>query len=196
MPTDLEAPKTIIARYAITPKPNGGPVTFILRPDALEIDNLRHVTSIPLSAISRVRLTFKARNSLIGAYRTRLTIEGQKPVSFDNYSWRSLMNQQNERDAYRAFLAALLPEIARANPSCPFEAGQPAWIWVFSALVAAAIVIGFAYACFQVFPKLSAGLALALTAFSTVFLWIAGNLAIRNRPRRFAPDNPPPDLLP
>jgi hypothetical protein len=195
MPTDLpsdppeEAP---IAAYAQRPRPLGREVRFALRPGVLEVDDQRRVVRLPLSAIRSATLTYEPRNTMTRGFRLRLGVDGRRSFSFTNTSWRSLMDAENQGPAFRAFVAALLPAIAAANPACAFRGGRswPVWIALMAATVAT--FAGLSYMMWRALPQAQTGAALLIAGFAAAFVWIV----VRNRPRAFPPGAPPADLLP
>ncbi len=199
MPTALPAdqpPAAPLASYAQTPRPYGRELRFALFPDALEVDDQRRTTRIPLAEVVAARLTYEPRNTMTRGFRLRLIFANRRSVSFTNYSWRSLVETENRAVEFRAFLAALLPAIAQANPDCAFQAGRSRPVWIALVVATAGMLIGLGWILARALPQASFGAGALLVAFAAAFAWIATDMAARNRPRRFAPDAPPADLLP
>jgi hypothetical protein len=190
------APAEPVATYAFTPRPFGREIRLALFAGALEVDDQRRNARIPLASITAARLTFEPRNTLARGYRLRLSCDDRRSVALTNISWRSMVEAESKTAAYRAFLAALLPAVAQANPACRFLAGRPPLAWAALALVTLATFGLIAYVAWRTLPNAGPGAALFVGAFAIVFAWLAIDMVARNRPRRFAADHPPPDLLP
>jgi hypothetical protein len=98
--------------------------------------------------------------------------------------------------AYRAFLAALLPAIALANPRVRFIAGKPAAIWYGIVALAAVAAAGVALFIGRAFLAGEPGAGLFGCLVAAGGAWQAAPFVLRNRPRIFSPDAVPADLLP
>ncbi|MET0606927.1 MAG: hypothetical protein ABWZ80_10750 [Beijerinckiaceae bacterium] len=195
MTSDL-ASETPIAEYSHTPKPFGAGIRFALHADSLEIADHRRTTRIALSSIGVVRLTYELRHVMTRGFRARLMPAGRRSVALTDLSYRSMIDTENKSLSYRAFIKALLPAIARANPACRFVAGRARPVWIAMALVTAAMLAGVSYGSARLAAQASAPVAIGAIAFAILLSWVTIDLVVRNRPRTFDPDNPPADLLP
>lgn len=184
------------ASYAYTPRAFGREIRLTLKDHALEIDDMRSVTLIPLADIEAVRLTFEPRGVMSRCFRTRLRAHGGRTASFASLSARSMVHLDNQREPYRRFLAALLPAVARANPACRFQAGRAAALWAVLAAASVVILGAVIYVVSTGAKHLSPGGVVAAVAVAAVSAWTVVEMVARNRPRNFAPDAPPPDLMP
>ena len=185
-----------LASYAFTPRPHGREIRFMLREDALEVDDQRRVTRIPLAEIEEARLTFEPRGSAMRGFGAKFVSRGRRSTSFTNLSWRSLIQVDHQNEAYRAFLAALLPAIGRANPNCRFAAGRPAPIWALFVIASGVMLLGVGYAAAMAAPRIGTLAGVVTIGFALAFAWLAIEMVGRNRPRLFAPDAPPRNVLP
>lgn len=185
-----------IATYAVTPRPFGREIRFKLFADRLEVDDMRRTTKLPLAGIAQARLAFEPRGAFTRGFRCKLTGADRRTASFTNLSWRTMIQADDQREAYRAFVGALLPAVRGANPSCRFVGGKPVIVWALLALASAAMLAGVIYFAATAAPRMGWASALAVLAFALGFGWIIVEMVARNRPREFAPDAPPLDLLP
>lgn len=185
-----------LASYVFTPRAFAPEVRLTLRERTLEVDNMRRKTMIPLATVEQVRLTFEPRGVMTKSFRMKLTGADRRTASFSSLTWRSMIQADNQAESYRAFVAALLQAIARENPGCRFVAGRLMAVWIVLALASATLLAGVVYAAATRAPNMGTGPMLAVLAFAALFAWVVVETVARNRPRLFAPDRPPPDLLP
>lgn len=184
------------AVYTQNLTPVGQPQTLRLAGGRLALERGFGTDDVPLAAVESVRLTFEPRSIAARAFKTSLTVRNGRPVRFTSVSWKGLTRVDEQGDGYRAFLSALLPAIALANPGAHFVAGKPAPVWygaVLLAVVAAAGVSLFVGRAF-VAGEVKAGLFGLVVAAGCA--WQAVPFVLRNRPRTFDPDRVPVDLLP
>lgn len=185
-----------LACYAFTPRAFAPEVRLTLRDRTLEVDDMRRKTVIPLAGVARVRLTFEPRGVMTKSFRVKLTGADRRAASFSSLTWRSMIQADNQSESYRAFVAALLAAIARENPACRFLAGRPAPVWWTLALASVALLGGVAFVAATRAPTMQTAPMLVVIAFALLFAWVVVETVVRNRPRVFAADAPPPDLLP
>ena len=182
--------------YSQAARPGGFSLALRLDAGRLVLESGMRRDEVALGAVEVVRLTYETRSLAGRAFQTSLRARGGRRIRFTSVSWRSMTRVEEQAGAYRAFLLALLPAIARQNPSARFLAGKPAPVWyavaALAALAAAGVglFIGGAVGAGQ----WGAGLfGLAVAAGGT---WQVAPFILRNRPRVFTPDALPADLLP
>ncbi|MBN9063105.1 MAG: hypothetical protein J0H41_11755 [Rhizobiales bacterium] len=185
-----------LAFYAYTPRAFGREIRLTLRESALEVNDQRRTTVIPLADIETVRLAFQPRGVMTRCFTTAIAARNGRKASFASLTAKSMLQIESQPDSYRRFLAALLAAVARANPACRFAAGRPPAMWTALALVSAASLAAVIYLVAILAPQMSVGGAVGALALGAVSAWTVVEMVARNRPRRFAPDAPPPDLLP
>jgi hypothetical protein len=182
--------------YSHAPRPVGGPVTFTLEGDRLVVDNGRKVQEVRLGAVEVVRMTYEPRSFAQKAFQTRIRMKDGKTFSFSSINWRSLIEAERLDKDYRAFARTLFDAVARANPDARFVAGRSWWVWVGTAILAAASLLAmavFTWRALQAGAMPAAGMGVF---FALVGIWQLEPLVRLNKPRSFTPDEPPPDLMP
>lgn len=182
--------------YTQNPRPVGGPVSFVLKGDRLTVDSGRKVQDVRLDAAETVRMTYEPGRVGQRAFRTKVTLKDGKAVTLTSLSWRSLIDAQEMTEEYRAFTAALCTAIARANPNVRFVAGKPYWLWLSTAVVAAASLLAMAVLIWRALETGSTAVALMGVLFAVVGVWQIEPMVRLNKPRPFSPDAPPAELMP
>ena len=187
---------TAAAVYTQNLTPVGQPQTLRLAGGRLALERGFGAHDLPLDAVQSVRLTYEPRSIAARAFTTSLTVKGGRPVRFTSVSWKGLTRVDEQGDAYRAFLSALLPAIALANPGARFVAGKPAPVWYGVVALAVLAAAGVALFVARAFLAGEAKAGLFGLAVAAGGVWQAGPFVLRNRPRTFTPDAVPADLLP
>lgn len=181
--------------YLHAPRPASMPVSFRLRGNRLIVERLGSEQAIPLSQITEVRLTYEPRSFAQKLYRTRLRLASGGSLSLHSVNFRSMVFADRQEEAYAAFVNALLPAIAKANPQARFMAGRTPFVW--GALIVTTIAIFLAIAFFIIFA-LSEGEAAAIAIglfIGAAGLWQMLPIVRLNRPRDFRPQDPPAELM-
>ncbi|HEY8564048.1 MAG TPA: hypothetical protein VIL65_01005 [Beijerinckiaceae bacterium] len=181
--------------YSQKRHPAALPTVLRLAEERLAVDGLRGTREIPLRSVRSARLTYEERGLGARGCKTTLTLEDGKRLSFTSTTWRGLVEVRPQPAEYNAFVAGLLPAIARANPRAVFLAGKPAWLWGLTVAAGAVVVAAAIVAGWWGYRDGSREVALLGAATLVVAAWQMEPMVRRNRPRRFAPDSPPADLL-
>jgi hypothetical protein len=182
--------------YSHAPRPVGGPVTFKLEGDRLIVDSGRKVHEVALGAVDQVRMTYEPRSFVQRAFQTRVRMRDGKTFSFSSINWKSLIEAERLDKDYRAFVRTLFDAIARANPEARFVAGRPRWIWVGTAILAAASLIAMALFTWRAMQAGATAAALMGLVLALIGIWQLEPMVRLNKPRSFTPDEPPQDLMP
>lgn len=181
--------------YLHAPRPASMPVGFRLRGHQLVIERLGAEQVVPLNQVTEVRLTYEPRSFAQTLYRARLRLASGGNLSLHSVNFRSMVFADRQEEAYGAFVNALLPAIAKANPQAQFVAGRTPFVW--GALVATTIAIFLAIAYFVAFAfQEGEPAAIAIGLFiGAAGLWQMLPIVRLNRPRAFRPQNPPTEML-
>jgi hypothetical protein len=111
-------------------------------------------------------------------------------------SWKSMVEQADQGDDYRAFILELHKRLALAGRGIRFDAGANPLIYWPGVAVFIAAAIGFAGLTMRALESGAGFAALLIGAFLLLFLWQAGNIFYRNKPASYRPDAVPAVLLP
>src|SRR3712207_2395863 len=157
--------------YTHNPRPVGGPVSFALQGDRLVVDSGRKVQEVHLGAVESLRLTYEPGRAGQKAFRTRVVLQDGRSFTSTSLSWRSLIEAEELTGEYRAFVQTLCAAIAEANPAARFTAGKPRWLWLATAIVAAASLLAMAVLIWQALRMGSMGVALIGALLALVGIW-------------------------
>ena len=182
--------------YTHSPKPFGGPISFILKGEKLTVDSGRKVHEVQLGAVDKVRMTYEPGRLAQKAFRTKVIMKDGKSFTFSSLNWKSLVEAQELTQEYRAFTQALCEAIARANPQARFVAGKPMGLWLPTSALAVASLLAMAYLIWQALQMGATGVALLGALLAIVGAWQIEPMIRLNKPRPFRAGELPAELLP
>jgi hypothetical protein len=202
--------------YSYKPSLMGAPWELCLRPDALEWRAGRHEGRIPYGRIARVRLSFRPVTMQTRRFVTEIWPATGPRLSIASTSWRSLVEQGTQDQAYGAFIRELhrriaaagaqaspeqvLPEQVLPEQASPervsFETGTPAMLYWPGLAVFAGAALALAALTVRALQVGELAGAAFVGGFFGLFVWQSGNYFRRNRPGRYRPDAVPQDLVP
>ena len=182
--------------YIHKPSLMGAPWELRLRPEALEWRTGRHEGRIPYARVTRVRLSFRPVTMQTRRFLAEVWSAGGPRLSIASTSWRSMVEQEAQDQAYGAFMRELHRRIAAAGATPAFDRGSPALLYWPGLAVFVGVVAGFAVLIVQALDIGAYGGAAVVGAFFALFAWQGGTYFRRNRPGRYRPDALPADLVP
>jgi hypothetical protein len=182
--------------YSFKPSLMGVPWEFRLRPDALEWRMGRQEGRILYGRIRRIRLSFRPVTMQTRRFVTEIWSPDAPRLSIASTSWRSMMEQGTQDDAYGAFISELHRRIAAAGVQASFETGSPALLYWPGLAIFAAGGLGMAALTVRGLQVEAYAGAAFVGAFLGLFLWQSGNYFRRNRPGSYRPDALPKLLVP
>ena len=192
----LEAGDVGEPRYMYRPTAIGAPRHFRLSAHGLEWDTGRRSGRVDFNRIRRVRMVY--RPATLQAYRfvTEIWAPDAPRLKIASVSAKNMVELVNQGDDYRAFVVELHRRMAGGGGTTRFDAGiNPLLYWPGLAAFTAAAV-GFVGLIIRAVSEGAGFAALLIAAFLLLFLWQAGNIFYRNRPRSYRPDALPPLLMP
>jgi hypothetical protein len=182
--------------YVHKPSLMGAAWELRLRPDVLEWHAGRHQGHIAYGRIARIRLSYRPVTMAPQRFVTEIWPREGARLTIASTTWRSMIEQARQDQAYGAFIRELHRRIVFAGAAASFETGSPPVLyWPGLAVFTGA---GVAIAALTVRAlQIGAFTAAAFVgAFLVVFLWQSGAYFRRNRPGRYRPDDLPADLVP
>lgn len=193
--------------YAYKASLMGGAWILRLAPDALHWSLGALSGQVPYAAIRRIRLSFRPVTMQPYRFLTEIWADKSPKISIASTSWKSLMEQERQDEAYSRFVKALHDRIAAAGGKPDLKGGAVAFLyWPGVAIFAALCIMGVSLAIRSMQLGESAlgqpldwgqiAAILALVAMFFWLLWQMGSFFKRNMPRRYTLDAVPPDLLP
>ncbi len=185
-----------IVVYNQSPRPVGYPVSYALRPGRLVVDSGLKVSDIRLDAVDEVRLAFEPGRLGQRTFITKLRLRDRRTVTYSSVTWKGILEAHQQGPQYRAFTAALLRAVAAENPGASFVAGKRLVPWLLTVALTGLILVGLAYGVWQGLARGALGAAALIATLGLIGIWQLEPLVRLNKPRAFAPDAPPPELLP
>jgi hypothetical protein len=182
--------------YSYKPSLMGAPWELRLRPDALEWQTGRHEGRVPYGRITRVRLSFRPITMQTRRFLTEIWSVGTPRLPIASTSWRSLVEQGAQDEAYGAFIRELHRRIAAAGAQIAFEAGSPPLLYWPGLAIFAVGALGLAALIVRALMVEAYAGAAFVAAFLGLFLWQSGNYFWRNRPGTYRPGALPKELVP
>lgn len=182
--------------YFYKPSLMAGPWSFRLAQDGLQWSIGRLAGEIPYRDIRKIRLAF--RPVTMQSYRFLAEIWSDKgpKLTIASSSWKSLMEQERLDAGYAAFIRALHARIAAADGSPRLFAGSVALLYWPGLVIFAGISLAVAWLIVRALQQGETAATLFLLGFFLLLLWQLGGFFRRNRPRAYALDAIPDDILP
>jgi hypothetical protein len=182
--------------YRHRPKATSGEIGFRIEGDALAVETQRQRLRLPLGEAAVIRLTFELGALGRSIFRLTLRLRDGRKASLTNVTWHGIGETARQDEAYRTFVRALIATAVQLSPACRLLAGKSRPVWLAMVAVVVVTLLGLmAFAARALaFDALGAAVVgvvvFALTAFQVT------PLILRNRPRIFAAETIPSDLLP
>jgi hypothetical protein len=204
---EIEADIEADIEYAYKASLMGGAWMLRLAPDALHWSVGPMSGAVPYGSIRRIRLSFRPVTMQSYRFLAEIWADKNPKIPIASVSWKSLMEQARQDEAYARFIVALHQRIAAAGGNPDLKAGAlPFLYWPGVIIFVGLLVMGLSLA----FQSLSlgeralgqpmdwtqTGAILVLVAMFFWLLWQMGSFFKRNLPRRYTLDAIPPDLLP
>ena len=185
----------------------GGAWILRLAPEALHWSIGTLSGQVPYAAIRRIRLSFRPVTMQSYRFLAEIWADRGPKISIASTSWKSLMEQERQDEAYSRFIRTLHERIAAAHGKPDLRAGAlPFLYWPGVAIFVALCIMGvsLAFRAMQLGEvafgqPLDWGQIAAILALVGMFFWLLwqmGSFFKRNMPRRYTLDAVPADLLP
>jgi hypothetical protein len=182
--------------YGYKPALFGAVWHFQLAPDAIEWEAGPRGGRVPYAEVRRLRLSFRPVSMQTHRFLAEIWPARGAKLQLASSSWRSMVEQVRQDDAYSAFMLELHRRLAAARVDAAFESGAPALRYWPGVVMFAGVVLALAALTVRALADRQwAGVAL-VGAVLGMFLWQGGTFFGRNRPGRYRPEAPPRELLP
>ncbi len=182
--------------YAYKPRLMGPSYEFRLSNDGLDWSIGLRSGRVSYPMVQHIRLGYKPTNLGTGRFITEIWPQQASKLSLDSISARSVIDTVDLGAEYTKFIRELHRRVSLANRDCIFEAGMPSWRWWPSAIVGVFCLFALIYIVAQSIVSGHYAVGAGITLLGAWFVWQIWNIVMRNRPRRYAPDAIPADILP
>jgi hypothetical protein len=193
---DLEPGPTDGPAYTYKPSLMGAAWEFRLGPAALEWHAGRHRGRFPYAGIARVRLSYRPVTMQTRRFVAEISPAGGPKLSIASTTWRSMVEQTAQDQAYGAFIRELHRRMAAAGSAASLEIGLPPMLYWPGLVVFAGAALALAALTVRALQIGELAGAAFVGGFFALFVWQSGNYFRRNRPRRYRGDELPRDLVP
>jgi hypothetical protein len=182
--------------YGYKPSLIGAPYEFVLKGGALHWQIGRNSGRIPFDRVRRVRLSFRPATMQSQRFLAEIWSTGQPKMQIVSVSWRSVIGQERQDAAYRAFIVELHRRLAAAGSTAQFVAGMPFLLYWIGVAVFAGVMIATAVLAVHAMLQGQWTGAAIVGVFFLIFAYQLGIYFYRNRPLRYRPDDLPGHILP
>lgn len=185
-----------MTRFAFRPRPFAAETVLDLKEREILASRAGRDTVFPLREIATIRLFYTPRGINFSGYRAKIYSRSGKTVSFEDRSYKGLIEQERLEGSYRDFVRDLCVRSERANPDVLLHAGRAVTMLALIGTVATATVLLMGYFITRALTNGSYGLALAIAVFTGYFALWSWAYVSRNRPQSFRAAAIPPGILP
>jgi hypothetical protein len=193
---DLEPSPDDDPSYTYKPSLMGAAWEFRLRGDALEWHAGRHQGRFPYARITRVRLSYRPVTMQSRRFVAEIWPAGGPKLTIASTTWRSMVEQTAQDEAYGAFIRELHRRLAAGGSAASLEIGLPPMLYWPGLVVFAGAALALAALTVRALQIGELAGAAFVGGFFALFVWQSGNYFRRNRPGRYRADAPPRDLVP
>lgn len=189
--------------YSHRAKPYSSELELRLTARELFAEKGKSKQSYPLAEIERIQLSYAPRNIIKLAFRCEVRTRNGASVTFENFTWRSLIGIDRQDEDYNRFIGVLIQRASAASRGIRLESGinpiRFAVTRILGFALIAALISATVYFAFFL-EKLADSIHLlyaGIAATSAIYLtaWLREFLG-RNRPGVFPADTIPEKVLP
>jgi hypothetical protein len=174
----------------------GAPWEFKLRPEGLELSAGRRGGLLRYDQILRVRLSFRPVTMQSYRFQAEIWSKDFPKIRIASTSWRGIVEQVRQDEAYTAFIVELHRRIATAGAPAQFSTGMPGIVYWIGLAVFVAVALGLAALAVRALRLEEWAGAAVVGGFFALFLWQLGGFFRRNRPGVYRPESVPAIVLP
>lgn len=182
--------------YAYKPSSFGAPLEFTLKDEGLQWSVGRRTGIVRYDEIRRVRLSFRPVTMQTYRFMTEIWCEGTPRMRIASTTWRGIVEQTRQDEAYSAFIVELHRRIAADGVRVDFATGVPVFNYWLGLVVFVGVALGLAWLTVRALSLAEWGGVALIGGFFALFLWQFGSFFHRNRPGAYRPDNVPAVVLP
>jgi hypothetical protein len=174
----------------------GAPWEFKLRPEGLEWSVGQRGGLLRYDQILHVRLSFRPVTMQSHRFQAEIWSKDFPKIRIASTSWRGIVEQTRQDEAYTAFIVELHRRIADAGATAQFSTGVPGITYWIGVAVFVAVALGLAALTARALRLGEWAGAAVVGGFFALFLWQLGSFFHRNRPGIYWPESVPAIVLP
>ena len=182
--------------YAFKPSLIGGWCQFTLKSDGLHWQMGARGGRVRYERIRAVRLSYRPVTMQSRRFITEIWSTDNPKIQIISVSWRSVVEQARQDDAYSAFVTELHQRLAASGSVAQFTTGLPVASYWFGVVIFAAVLMSMAVMIVRTLKLGQWSVGAVIAAIFAVFALQLGNYFRRNRPSRYRPDAIPREVLP
>jgi hypothetical protein len=183
-------------QYAYKPSLMGDAWVLRLAPDALLWSIGKLSGRVPYGDIRRIRLAFRPITMQSYRFLAEIWSDKNPKIPISSTSWKSLVEQERQDEAYSRFIRALHERIAAAHGSPHLQSGAVQLLYWPGLAIFLGICIALIGLIGRAVQQGETAATFFLLGFFVLVLWQLGMFFKRNLPRRYALDSIPADVLP
>ncbi len=150
----------------------------------------------PYAEIAAVRLSYRPVSMQSRRFRCDIEHRNGQRVSILSTTWQTVTLMTPQDSDYRAFIVALHRRLAAAGSRAALVGGLKPGLYLAGVIVLVLVAIAMTGLLARAVATGAIGGALFLAGFAALFGWQIGGFVRRNKPRRYAFDDLPKQLLP
>jgi hypothetical protein len=150
----------------------------------------------PMTTIASIRLSYRPVSMQSQRFRADIENVGRARIALLSTTWRTAALMAPQDRAYRAFITALHRRLEEAGGAVVLTGGLAPSVYAAAVLLLALVALAMIGLLARALATGEFVGVLFLTGFAALFAWQIGGFVRRNRPRRYAFDDLPQDLLP
>jgi len=182
--------------YAYKPSLMGAPWFLRLTPEHLVWAIGRRSGELAYRDIASIRMSFRPVTMQARRYLTEISGAGAPKIVISSASWKSLVEQGQQSNAYSDFVAGLHARVAAAGGRPRCESGLHQLLYWPGAVVFVGVLLALAALIVRALQQGSYSGFFFVAGFMALFAWQLGRFFKLNRPTRYETGAPPQALLP
>ena len=182
--------------YSFKPSLIGGSCEFTLKSDGLHWQIGARSGRVRYERIRAVRLSFRPVTMQSRRFVTEIWSTDNPKIQIISVSWRSVVEQARQDEAYSAFVTELHRRLAESGSVAQFTTGLPAVSYWFGVVIFVAVLFSMAAMIVKTLKLGQWSVSAIIVAIFAVFALQIGNYFRRNKPSRYRPDAIPREVLP
>jgi len=182
--------------YSFKASSFGAPWAFELVPEGLKWSAGLRSGLLGYGKINRVRLSYRPVTMQSHRFLAEIWSDEMPKIQIASTSWRGIVEQTRQDDAYTAFIVELHRRLAAAGTRARFSAGIPSIKYWIGLAMFVGIMFGLVLVSARALWSGQWAGAAVLAGFLVLFGWHLGAFFRRNRPEVYPPEALPVLVLP